>query len=110
MKILLDTLKDQCYSIHEFTKTEHMEGVIKLCERKMYDYSKLSGRIREKCGTQETFARRIKRSHAYVSNTLNNKAFFSQNDIANSVEVLEIPAAEIGAYFFTQKVHNKGTK
>lgn len=78
-------------------------------ERKMYDYSKLSGRIKEKCGTQEAFAKRIKRSHAYVSNVLNNKVFFSQSDIDNSSEVLEIPVCEIGVYFFTPKVHKNET-
>lgn len=78
-------------------------------ERKMYDYSKLSGRIKEKCGTQEAFAKKIRRSHAYVSNALNNKVFFSQNDIDTSSEVLEIPVSEIGIYFFNKKVHKNGT-
>lgn len=78
-------------------------------ERKMYDYSKLNGRIKEKCGTQEAFAKKIKRSHAYVSNALNNKVFFGQGDIDNSCVVLEIPVSEIGVYFFTQKVHKNET-
>ena len=79
-------------------------------DRKCYDYSKLCGRIKEKCGTQEAFARKIKRSHTYISNVINNKAYFNQNDIDANANVLEIEEKEIGAYFFKQKVHKNETK
>lgn len=79
-------------------------------ECKSYDYSKLRGRIREKCGTQEKFAKSIKRSKPYLSNVLNGQAYFSQNDIVEGAKVLDIPVDEIGLYFFTIEVHKNETK
>ena len=79
-------------------------------DRRRYDYSKLSGRIKEKCGTQELFAKRIGRSHTYISSVMNGKAYFNQGDIETGIEVLEIPSDEIGIYFFNKKVHKNGTK
>lgn len=78
--------------------------------QKNYDYSKLRGRIREKCETQEKFAKKIKRSNPYISNVLNGRSYFSQNDINESVKILEIPAYEIGEYFFNLKVHKNETQ
>lgn len=78
-------------------------------EHRRYDYSKLSGRIKEKCGTQESFAKEIKRSHTYISSVMNGKAYFSQGDIDTGAEVLDIPSDEIGVYFFTKKVHKNET-
>lgn len=74
-----------------------------------YDYSKLNGRIKEKCKTQGRFAMLIGRSSVYVSNVLNGKAFFEQRDIDIGAKVLSIPDDKIGAFFFTKKVHNNGT-
>lgn len=74
-----------------------------------YDYRKLRGRIREKCGTQEKFAKSINRSNPYVSKVLNGQSYFSQNDIDESARALEIPVTEIGVYFFNQKVHKNET-
>lgn len=73
--------------------------------RKQYDYRKLRGRIKEICGTQVAFAKKVGRSNPYISNVLNGQAYFSQNDIEVSSKVLGITSEEIGTYFFTQKVH-----
>lgn len=74
-----------------------------------YDYNKLRGRIREKCGTQEKFAKSINRSNPYISNVLNGQSSFSQKDIDNGARVLSIPVSEIGIYFFNKKVHENET-
>ena len=74
-----------------------------------YNYRKLRGRIREKCGTQRVFAHKINRSNTHVSNLLNNYSQFDQEDIDKSIDILEIPREEIGSYFFTKEVHKSGT-
>lgn len=75
----------------------------------VYDYSKLRGRIREKCGTQANYAKLIHRTNSFVSSVLNNKSYFEQKDIEHSVKVLEISDDDIGLYFFAKKVHTNET-
>lgn len=74
-----------------------------------YDYRKLRGRIKEKLGTEGEFARRINRTQNYVSKVFRNGTYLSQEDIASSAEVLDIPQSDIGVYFFEQKVHENET-
>ena len=69
-----------------------------------FDYSKLKGKIREICGTQEKFAEALGRTDTTINNKLNNKSLFTQDEILNSVEVLRISPNEIAEYFFNQKV------
>ena len=69
-----------------------------------FDYSKLLGRIKE-CGyTQESLALEVKMSVSTMSLKLNNKAFFTQIEIKRICELLEIPAHQIGEYFFAHEV------
>ena len=70
----------------------------------MYDYSKLRGRIVEKCGTISNLSDRLGTSIVIVSNKLNNKSGFSREDMEKWAEILEIPGDEFHAYFFTRKV------
>ena len=69
-----------------------------------FDYRKLRGKIKEKCGTQSIFANLIGLSEVSVSNKLNNNVEWSQEEIEDAVRVLEIPLAEIHSYFFIHKV------
>lgn len=78
--------------------------------RRQYDYNRLRGRIREKLGTETRFAEAINRSRTQISRVLRNEAYFSQGDITQSVEILDIPQDEIGAYFFTKQVHKSETE
>ena len=84
--------------------------MIKLFAEPKYDYSKLRGRIKEKCGTEGTFAREIRRSHNYLTNVFHGKSYFSQKDIDRGSEVLDIIPNEIGVYFFTKEVRKNETK
>lgn len=68
-----------------------------------FDYSKLRGKIRE-FGTQEAFANAIGISTVTLSERLNNKSQFTQNEINKTVDVLKIEPEEIPIYFFTPKV------
>lgn len=70
----------------------------------MFNYSKLSGKIRE-CGfTQADFAKKIGISPTTFSLKLSNRTFFDQREIEKACEILSLKVDEIGAYFFTKEV------
>lgn len=69
-----------------------------------FDYSKLKGRIVEKCGTQANFANKIGLSERSVTLKLNGLRPFKQTDIEKILEVLELSHDDIGTYFFKIKV------
>lgn len=71
-----------------------------------YDYSKLNGRIVEKCGTQAVFADRMGLSERTVSLKLNNKVAWKQPEMQKAAVILEFPETEIQTYFFTIKAQN----
>lgn len=66
-----------------------------------YTYSKLRGRIVEKYGNQETFAKSVNVSKVSVSKKLNGLTGFSQMDIESWASALGIPKEEYPEYFFT---------
>lgn len=66
----------------------------------MYEYRKLRGRIVEKFGTQEKFAQHIGKSNISISRKLNCNTGFSQKDIEEWSNALEISKDEYSAYFF----------
>lgn len=66
-----------------------------------YDYSKLKGKIKEVCGTQDVLASKIGIGRVTLSQRLNNVSDFSQNEIAKMSNVLNIPNEDIPIYFFT---------
>lgn len=66
-----------------------------------YDYRKLRGRIKEKCGTQDILAKKIGIGRVTLSQRLNNQSEFSQDEIYKSCDVLEINKEDIPIYFFT---------
>lgn len=69
-----------------------------------WNYSKLRGRIKEIFGTQEAFAKAIGISSVSLSQRLNNVLEFTQEEIFNSCEVLNIPLTDMMSYFFTKIV------
>lgn len=69
-----------------------------------FDYSRLCGRITEKCKTQGNFAKAMGPSESTISAKLNNKYEFSQSEIMRAVEILELRSTDIPLYFFTLKV------
>lgn len=70
----------------------------------MYDYSKLLGKIKERCGTQAEFAERMHLSERTISQKLNQKVDFSQSEIKKASDILGIDDASIQLYFFTLAV------
>ena len=69
-----------------------------------FDYSKLNGRIIEKCGTQANFAKKMGVSERTISLKLNNKTSWKQHEIQKATQVLDFSEDEIQHYFFTIKV------
>lgn len=69
-----------------------------------FDYSKLRGKIREVCGTQDIYAEKIGLGRVSVSKRLNNSVEFTQMEMLRSTKVLGIEVIDIPAYFFTAKV------
>lgn len=72
-----------------------------------FDYSKLTGRIKEVCGTQGNFAKAINISEKSLSNKLNNQKRWRQDQILLACDALNIAGEDIKTYFFTLKVQKK---
>jgi len=70
-------------------------------EKIRFDYSKLRGRIVEKCGSQKAFADKIGISENTLTNKLMGYTYFNQKDIAAAKAVLDIAPEDISTYFFT---------
>lgn len=69
-----------------------------------FDFSKLKGKIIEKYGSQQHFAKEYGISENSLSLKLTNKMRFTSDDIIKISDMLEIPKEEVGNYFFTIKV------
>lgn len=70
-------------------------------EKMQFDHSKLRGRIREKLGTEQEFQKRMGFSKFTTTNRLNGASFFKTDEIKLACVILDIPASEIPAYFFS---------
>lgn len=75
-----------------------------MCEKVIFDYGKLRGRIIEKFGTQSKFAEVNQLSNRSMSLKLNNGIGFSQEEILRWCALLDISKSDIPQYFFKQKV------
>lgn len=75
-----------------------------MCDKTVFDYSKLRGRIVEKFGTQGKFAEANKMSDRSMSLKLNNGIGLSQDEILRWCNLLDIHTEEIPVYFFKLKV------
>lgn len=63
-------------------------------------YAKLRGRIREKFGTQDAFAKAMEMHPASMSSKLTGKTEWTRAEIEKACVLLEIPLAEAHLYFF----------
>lgn len=69
-----------------------------------FNYDKLRGRIVEKCGSLDAFAKAVNLSNQTISKYMTNKRPWKQTNINEAVRVLDIPPEEISLYFFTPSV------
>ena len=67
-----------------------------------FDFRKLEGRIVERFGTRSAFAEKAGLTNQQLSARLNNKVDFDLSEIYRicTPELLDIPVADIPAYFF----------
>lgn len=79
-------------------------------KRIIFDYNKLKGRIKEKCGTQTALAENISINLATLSNKLNNNVYFDNGEVIDICEKLNIPLNKIPEYFFNFKVREDEQK
>lgn len=70
----------------------------------MFDYSALSGRIREFYGTQGAFGKALGVSERTISLKMNGVICWKQTEIADACALLKIDEGQIAKYFFTAKV------
>lgn len=70
-----------------------------------FDFRKLEGRIVEKFGTRSAFAEKAGFTNQQLSCRLNNKVDFDLSEIYKicTPELLDIPVADIPAYFFIEQ-------
>lgn len=73
-------------------------------EKEIFNYDKLRGRIKECCGTEHNFARRMGMTPQALCNRLSNKTDFTPTEMLKAQKILEFDIYNIGAYFFTPKV------
>lgn len=69
-----------------------------------YNYNKLRGRMIEYFGGVKCCASKIGLSSSNFSQKLNSRRCFTQKDIEKLMELLDIPASEVGEYFFCKQV------
>ena len=77
-----------------------MQSEKKRCPKYQYNYKKLRGRIKEYYDTQEKFADELGIGRVSLSQRLNNKLEFRQDEIKLAAELLEIQVERIAYYFF----------
>ncbi len=71
-----------------------------------FDYSKLSGRIREKYGTQSNFAKALGMSERSLSLKIGGKRAWTQTEMNRAILCLELRSQDIPDYFFKEKVQS----
>lgn len=69
-------------------------------KRIRFNYSKLRGRITEKCGSQKAFAELLGIAECTLTSKLNGHTYFSQTEIFRAMKILDINANEVTLYFF----------
>lgn len=73
-------------------------------EKIFFEYSKLSGRIKEKFGSQKAFAEALGTTEATMSNKIAGVYYFTQAEIKKACQLLEIEPGKVTEYFFTPRV------
>ncbi|MBP5223326.1 MAG: DUF739 family protein [Lachnospiraceae bacterium] len=70
-------------------------------EKPHFDYSKLKGKITEKCDTQKVFAELLGITEGTLTSKLLGYTYFTQTEIYKSMRILDIEHENPTLYFFT---------
>lgn len=73
-------------------------------EKISFDYSRLKGRIVERCGSQKAFAALLGVSEATLTAKLNCASYFTQGEMMRAINILGIEPGTAPDYFFSVRV------
>ena len=71
-------------------------------QKTKFNYSKLKGRITEKCGTQKAFAELLGITEGTLTSKLQGHTYFTQAEIFRSINILDLESVSITPYFFAE--------
>lgn len=66
-----------------------------------YEYAELRKRIKEKFKSQRAFSEEINLSLTSISTKLNNHSGFTQENVEQWAQALDIPKEDYGRFFYT---------
>ena len=72
--------------------------------KKIYNFQRLKGRIKEYYKSQEDFAKKLKLTNTALNYKLNNRTRFSYDELNLIINLLKIRDDEILDIFFTEEV------
>ena len=72
-------------------------------DKKIFDYSKLKGKIIEKYGTQTNFLDNLGMSEVTFIRSIKCERYFNQCEILEIANLLDINYTDIDVYFFSSK-------
>jgi hypothetical protein len=74
-----------------------------MIEKRVYNYNKLRGLIRENFGTLRNFADCLGIGTTTLNSRLNSETYFNQAEIEKAARVLNLTKSEVNQVFFTRK-------
>ena len=99
------------YNVSSETRTKNdKKGEKRMEENTIYDYSILKGKIVEKIGSRRELAEKLGINETTLSNKLNNKTYFSREEMKKICKILDEPLIKIIEYFFTETVRENEQK
>lgn len=72
-------------------------------EKRVYNYNKLRGLIKEKYGTLQNFAESLGIGTTTLNSRLNSETYFDQAEIERVATLLDLSKVEVDQVFFTSK-------
>lgn len=74
-----------------------------MLEKRIYNYNKLRGLIRENFGTLRNFADYLGIGSTTLNSRLNSETYFDQEEIEKTAKVFNLTKTEVNKVFFTAK-------
>lgn len=71
--------------------------------KRVYNYNKLRGLIKEKYGTLQSFAESLGIGTTTLNSRLNSETYFDQSEIERVATLLDLSKVEVDQVFFTSK-------
>ncbi len=72
-------------------------------EKRRYNYSKLKGLIKEKCGTQAEYAKIIGISTTTLNERFKSETYFSTEEMRKTIEYFKLDLSSLKDIFFVKE-------